>query len=92
LVLVVGLGDLVARIPMAALVAVMVMVAVGTFDWHSIAQATLRRMPRSETAVMLVTVAITVATHNLAFGVVGGVIVATLLLVRRVAHFTEVAP
>ncbi|MEC4615225.1 SulP family inorganic anion transporter [Tsukamurella tyrosinosolvens] len=92
LVLVVGLGDLVARIPMAALVAVMVMVAVGTFDWHSIAPATLRRMPRSETAVMLVTVAITVATHNLAFGVVGGVIVATLLLVRRVAHFTEVAP
>lgn len=92
LVLVVGLGDLVARIPMAALVAVMVMVAVGTFDWHSIAPATLRRMPRSETAVMLVTVAITVATHNLAFGVVGGVIVATLLLVRRVAHFTEVVP
>ncbi|KXO88268.1 sulfate permease [Tsukamurella pulmonis] len=92
LILVVGLGDLVARIPMAALVAVMVMVAVGTFDWHSIAPATLRRMPRSETAVMLVTVAITVATHNLAYGVIGGVIVATLLLVRRVAHFTEVVP
>ncbi|MFT4087286.1 MAG: SulP family inorganic anion transporter [Gordonia sp. (in: high G+C Gram-positive bacteria)] len=92
LILVVGLGDLVAQIPMAALVAVMVMVAVGTFDWHSIAPATLRRMPRSETAVMLVTVAITVATHNLAYGVIGGVIVATLLFVRRVAHFTEVAP
>ncbi|MCA0154764.1 SulP family inorganic anion transporter [Tsukamurella sp. M9C] len=92
LILVVGLGDLVARIPMAALVAVMIMVAVGTFDWHSIAPATLRRMPRSETAVMAVTVAITVATHNLAYGVVGGVIVATLLLVRRVAHFTEVVP
>ncbi|WP_019202443.1 SulP family inorganic anion transporter [Tsukamurella sp. 1534] len=92
LVLVVGLGDVVARIPMAALVAVMVMVAVGTFDWHSIAPATLRRMPRSETAVMVVTVAITVATHNLAYGVIGGVIVATLLFVRRVAHFTEVTP
>ncbi len=91
LILVVGLGDLVARIPMAALVAVMVMVAVGTFDWHSIAPATLRRMPRSETSVMVVTVAITVATDNLAYGVVGGVIVATLLFVRRVAHFTEVA-
>ncbi|BDH55289.1 SulP family inorganic anion transporter [Tsukamurella sp. PLM1] len=90
LILVVGLGDLVAQIPMAALVAVMVMVAVGTFDWHSIAPATLRRMPRSETAVMVVTVAITVATHNLAYGVIGGVIVATLLFVRRVAHFTEV--
>ncbi|KXO91677.1 sulfate permease [Tsukamurella pulmonis] len=92
LILVVGLGDLVAQIPMAALVAVMVMVAVGTFDWHSIAPATLRRMPRSETAVMIVTVAITVATHNLAYGVIGGVIVATLLFVRRVAHFTEVTP
>jgi SulP family sulfate permease len=92
LILVVGLGDLVAQIPMAALVAVMVMVAVGTFDWHSIAPATLRRMPLSETAVMIVTVAITVATHNLAYGVIGGVIVATLLFVRRVAHFTEVSP
>lgn len=92
LFLVVGLGDVVAQIPMAALVAVMIMVSVGTFDWHSITPATLRRMPRSETAVMLVTVAITVATHNLAYGVIGGVVTATLLFVRRVAHFTDVIP
>ncbi|KQY55349.1 sulfate permease [Aeromicrobium sp. Root495] len=89
LVLVVGFGDVVAIIPMAALVAVMVMVSVGTFDWHSIRPATLRRMPRSETAVMLATVVVTVATHNLAIGVGVGVLVAMTLFARRVAHLTE---
>jgi len=90
LVLVVALDDVVARIPMAALVAVMILVSVGTFDWHSIRPATLRRMPKSETTVMLSTVAVTVATHNLAYGVLTGVIVAALLFARRVAHFTRV--
>ena len=90
LILVVGLGDLVAIIPMAALVAVMIMVSVGTFDWHSIHPATLRRMPFSATAIMLTTVAVTVATHNLAYGVICGVIVAMIFFARRVAHFTEV--
>ncbi|WP_445263003.1 SulP family inorganic anion transporter [Pseudokineococcus sp. 1T1Z-3] len=90
LALVVGLGDVVATIPMAALVAVMVMVAVGTFDWHSARPSTLRRMPLSETAVMLSTVAVTVLTHNLAYGVVAGVLVAMTLFARRVAHLTEV--
>nr|WP_244925430.1 SulP family inorganic anion transporter [Georgenia faecalis] len=90
LVLVVGLGDLVATIPMAALVAVMIMVSVGTFDWHSVRPATLRRMPLSETAVMLTTVAVTVGTHNLAYGVISGVVVAALMFARRVAHMTEV--
>lgn len=89
LVLVVGFGDVVALIPMAALVAVMVMVSVGTFDWHSIRPATLRRMPKSETAVMVATVVFTVATHNLAIGVVVGVLVAMTLFARRVAHLTE---
>jgi SulP family sulfate permease len=89
LILVVGLGDVVALIPMAALVAVMVMVSVGTFDWHSIRPATLRRMPKSETAVMVATVAFTVATHNLAVGVVVGVLVAMTLFARRVAHLTD---
>ncbi|MBB6629349.1 SulP family inorganic anion transporter [Nocardioides sp. KIGAM211] len=88
LVLVVGFGDVVALIPMAALVAVMVMVSVGTFDWHSIRPGTLRRMPRSETAVMVTTVVVTVATHNLAIGVVVGVLVAMTLFARRVAHLT----
>ena len=90
LILVVGLGDVVAIVPMAALVAVMVMVAVGTFDWHSVTPATLRRMPKSETAVMLSTVVVTVLTSNLAIGVVVGVLVAMVMFARRVAHFTEV--
>lgn len=90
LVLVVGLGDVVALIPMAALVAVMIMVSVGTFDWHSIQPSTLRRMPKSETTVMVVTVVVTVATHNLAIGVGVGVLTAMTLFARRVAHLTEV--
>ena len=90
LILVVGLGDVVATIPMAALVAVMVMVSVGTFDWHSITPSTLRRMPKSETTVMVSTVLVTVATRNLAIGVVFGVVVAMVMFARRVAHFTEV--
>jgi sulfate permease, SulP family len=89
LILVVGVGDIVAVIPMAALVAVMIMVSVGTFDWHSIQPATLRRMPKSETTVMLATVVVTVTTHNLAIGVIVGVLVAMTLFARRVAHLTE---
>jgi SulP family sulfate permease len=90
LVLVVAAGPVVAMIPMAALVAVMVMVAVGTFDWHSIRPGVLRRMPKSETTVMVSTVAVTVATHNLAFGVGVGVLVAMVLFARRVATLVEV--
>ena len=90
LVLVVGLGDIVALIPMAALVAVMIMVSVGTMDWHSIAPKTLRRTPRSETLVMLATVVVTVATHNLAYGVIVGSLTAMVLFARRVAHLVTV--
>ncbi|MET4079878.1 SulP family sulfate permease [Janibacter sp. UYMM211] len=90
LALVVGAGPLVGMIPMAALVAVMVMVSVATFDWHSVAPATLRRMPRSETLVMLLTVTVTVATHNLAYGVITGVLAAMVAFARRVAHVAQV--
>lgn len=90
LILIVVLGDVVGIIPMAALVAVMIMVSVGTFDWHSIAPKTLKRMPKSETTVMVVTVAVVVATHNLAVGVVVGVFVASVMFVRRVAHLVDV--
>jgi SulP family sulfate permease len=90
LILIVALGDVVALIPMAALVAVMIIVSVGTFDWHSIAPATLKRMPAGEIIVMLVTVAATLVTHNLAIGVVLGVIAAMVIFARRVAHFAEV--
>ncbi len=90
LVLVVALGSIVAVIPMAALVAVMILVSASTFDWHSVAPATLRRMPRGETVTMVATVAATVATHNLAIGVGVGVITAAVLFARRVAHLVEV--
>lgn len=90
LILVVGLGDVVARIPMAALVAVMIMVSVGTMDWHSVHPRTLRQMPLSATTIMLTTVVVTVTTHNLAYGVILGVVVAMVFFARRVAHFTEV--
>lgn len=90
LVLILVLGDLVALIPMAALVAVMIMVSVATFDWHSVTPATLRRLPKSETFVMLTTVAVVVATQNLAVGVVVGVVVAAIMFVRRVAHVVSV--
>ncbi|MET2010501.1 SulP family inorganic anion transporter [Microbacterium chocolatum] len=90
LVLVLVLGDIVAIIPMAALVAVMIVVSVATFDWHSVRMSTLRRMPKSETAVMVITVVFTVWTHNLAIGVGVGVLAAMVLFARRVAHFVRV--
>ncbi|WP_396125238.1 SulP family inorganic anion transporter [Cellulomonas sp. P24] len=90
LILVVSLGDVVAVVPMAALVAVMIMVSVGTFDWHSVRPATLRRMPRGYTLIMLATVAVTVLTHSLAYGVLTGVVLSALVFVRDVAHVTEV--
>ncbi|MFJ7749968.1 SulP family inorganic anion transporter [Arthrobacter sp. NPDC097144] len=90
LVLVVVLGDVVALIPMAALVSVMIFVAWAAFDWHSIRPSTLKRMPKSETAVMLITVLATVFTHNLAIGVGAGVLTAMVLFARRVAHFVTV--
>ena len=90
LVLVVVLGDIVGLIPMAALVAVMIMVSVGTLDWHSIHPRTLRLMPLPETLVMLVTVVATVWTENLAIGVVAGVLTAMVMFARRVARMTTV--
>ncbi|MCM3695145.1 SulP family inorganic anion transporter [Microbacterium oleivorans] len=90
LILVLALGDVVAIIPMAALVAVMIVVCIATFDWHSVRPSTLRRMPKSETAVMLITVVATVWTHNLAIGVILGVLAAMVMFARRVAHFVTV--
>ena len=90
LILVVALGDIVALIPMAALVAIMVFVSWATFDWHSIRPHTLARMPKSETTVMLVTVIATVWSNNLAIGVVLGVLVAMVAFANRVAHFVRV--
>jgi SulP family sulfate permease len=88
IILSVSLSDIVGKIPMAALVAVMVVVAFTTFDWNSV--RTLRVMPRSETLVLLVTVIATVVTDNLAVGVILGVITAMVAFARRVAHLTRV--
>jgi sulfate permease, SulP family len=91
MVLCIVFGPWVSQIPMAALVAVMILVSVGTFDWHSIAPATLKRMPAGEITVMVVTVAVVVATHNLAIGVVLGSLTALAIFARRVAHLAEVS-
>jgi SulP family sulfate permease len=90
LLLVVAFGEQVALIPMAALVAVMIFVAFTTLDWHSLRPRTLRSMPRGETLVMVSTVAVVIPTHNLAYGVVTGTLVASVLFARRVAHMVYV--
>ncbi|MFH8241296.1 SulP family inorganic anion transporter [Streptomyces sp. NPDC018321] len=90
MVLCIAFGPIVSDIPMAALVAVMVMVAFGTFDWHSIAPKTLKRMPTGEIAVMVITVIVVVATDNLAIGVVVGSLTAMVIFARRVAHLAQV--
>ncbi|MEV6162386.1 SulP family inorganic anion transporter [Streptomyces sp. NPDC052052] len=90
MVLCIVFGPVVSDIPMAALVAVMVMVSFATFDWHSIAPRTLRRMPAGEIAVMVITVVCVVATHNLAIGVVVGSVTAAVIFAKRVAHLAEV--
>ncbi|MEU6982634.1 SulP family inorganic anion transporter [Streptomyces sp. NPDC046324] len=90
MVLCVVFGPVVSDIPMAALVAVMIMVCFATFDWHAVAPKTLRRMPVGEIAVMVITVVCVVATHNLAVGVVTGSVTAMVIFARRVAHHAEV--
>jgi SulP family sulfate permease len=83
LVCILLLGQWVARIPMAALVAVMFMVSISTFSWNSIRN--IRLIPKSETAVMLTTVMVTVLTHNLAIGVMIGVALSTIFFSRKIA-------
>ncbi|MFR9674477.1 SulP family inorganic anion transporter [Streptomyces sp. TR06-5] len=91
MVLCLALGPVVSDIPMAALVAVMVLVSFATFDWHSVQPKTLRRMPPAETVVMAVTVVTVVATHNLAIGVIVGTLTAMVAFARRVAHLVNVS-
>ena len=88
LVMVVFLGDWVAQIPMAALVAVMFMVAIGTFSWASLRD--LRTNPRSSSVVMASTVVVVVLTHNLALGVLVGVLLSALFFARKVGRFLSV--
>jgi len=88
LFLILVLGDVVARIPMAALVGVMIMVSISTFDWKSIIE--MKRIPVPDTAVMLTTVAVTVYTHNLALGVGVGVVLSALIFGWRIASKIDV--
>lgn len=88
LVLVVFLGEWVRRIPMGALVAVMIMVSIGTFHWSSIRN--LRAHPRSSSAVMLATVVVTVMTHDLAKGVLTGVLLSGFFFARKVGQILRV--
>ena len=84
----VALGDWVARIPMAALVAIMIMVSIGTFSWSSILN--LKTHPRSSSVVMLATVAFVVATHNLAIGVLVGVLLSGIFFAWKIAQIFAV--
>ncbi|MBM7703156.1 SulP family inorganic anion transporter [Metabacillus iocasae] len=76
LFLIIVLGDVVTQIPMAALVGVMFMVSIGTFDWQSLKD--LKRYPVSDAVVMVVTVAVVVYTHNLALGVMLGIVLSAV--------------
>lgn len=88
LILVVFLGDWVARIPMPALVAIMIMVSIGTFSWSSIRN--LRRHPRSSSVVMIATVVTVVFTHNLAIGVLVGVLLSGIFFAGKIAQLFKV--
>ncbi|MFX4228740.1 MAG: SulP family inorganic anion transporter [Porticoccaceae bacterium] len=85
LVLVVFLDQWLVQIPMAALVAVMIMVSIGTFSWDSIIN--LKKHPLSTNIVMLTTVIVVVATHNLAIGVFVGVLLASLFFANKIGRF-----
>lgn len=88
LVLMVALKPWVSQVPVIALVAIMVMVSASTFDWKSLGN--LLHHPRLSSAVMLVTVVITIATHNLATGVAAGVLLSGVFFTFKVAHMLQV--
>lgn len=82
LILIVFLGDWVSQIPMAALVAVMIMVSISTFNWQSIGKVMVH--PRSSSLVMIATVVVTVWTHDLAKGVLVGVLLSAIFFAYKV--------
>lgn len=88
LILVVGLGEWVKQIPMAALVAIMIMVSIGTFSWSSIKDIT--EHPRSSSIVMIATVAVTIYTHNLAYGVLTGVLLSGIFFAWKIAQIFRI--
>ncbi|OFS64377.1 SulP family inorganic anion transporter [Nosocomiicoccus sp. HMSC09A07] len=81
--LIIVLGDLVIQIPMPVLVGIMIMVSIGTFDWSSFTY--LRKAPKTDSIVMLVTVGIVVATNDLSKGVIAGVILSAIFFVAKIS-------
>jgi len=81
--LVIVLGDLVVQIPMPVLVGIMIMVSIGTFDWSSFTY--IRKAPKADVTVMLVTMAIVVATSDLSKGVIAGVILSAIFFVIKIS-------
>ncbi len=88
LFLILVLGEWVEQIPMAALVAVMIMVSIGTFNWASVKN--LRTHPKASNIVMIATVAVVVLTHNLAYGVFAGVLLSTVFFAKKVSRLLVV--
>ncbi|WP_113906692.1 SulP family inorganic anion transporter [Aliidiomarina celeris] len=89
IILVVFLSEWVSRIPMAALVAVMIMVSIGTFSWQSVKD--LKKHPLSTNIVMIATVVVVVFTHNLALGVFVGVLLAAIFFAAKVGNYMHVS-
>ena len=89
LLMIVFLGDWVKQIPMAALVAIMIMVSIGTFSWSSIKN--LKTHPRSSSFVMIATVGVVLATHNLAIGVMFGVLFSGIFFAWKIAQLFRVS-
>ncbi|RUO30914.1 sodium-independent anion transporter [Aliidiomarina sedimenti] len=89
ILLVVFLADWVKQIPMAALVAVMIMVSIGTFSWSSVTD--LKKHPMSTNIVMVSTVVVVVWSHNLAYGVFVGVLLAAMFFAAKVGNYMHVA-
>ncbi len=88
LILIVALGPYVKMMPMGALVAVMIMVSISTFDWGSLSK--LKGQPRGEAIVMLTTVGTTVLTHDLSRGVLVGVVLSALFFLRRISKMMDI--
>lgn len=88
IIMVVFLDEWISQIPMAALVAVMIMVSIGTFSWASLRD--LKKLPLSSNVVMIATVLVVVATHNLALGVFVGVLLASLFFANKIGRFMAV--
>jgi len=86
IILIIAFGDWVVQIPMPILAAIMVMVSVGTFDWRSF--SFIKKAPRSDAFVMILTVAVVLFTNNLALGVILGVIVSALCFATKISNVT----